>query len=590
MRRKPFFLLRRKGRTFMTDKQLDILVNIIGGVESGGQQYGNRRYDAYAAPYANSPNEHTITLGWCQFYGYNARELCKRIFDADKTLFRKNDTVNIEKKLSQDWVALRWNPSSTEKSVLLKIITTEVGKRIQDEMFKEDIKAFIKDAEAFGITDVGAQIMYCEIRHLGGKGPVERIFNRAKKPYTADTVYTSLILDQNDTSNNNQVGDKKYQSRHECCVEWIKKYVYENNTTTNKEGENNMTYDKYINSTGTHYISNSGSDERGKYNSGTAGDQTGNEWCLRSWYNRPWNCVLRHPDEKVRMKLAELACAAALNNCIGYDQYQRDTYWNQLQKVNYDPSKITVNCESDCSAGVIANTKAVGCLFGITALKNVNSTYTGNMKAGFKAAGFTVLTESKYINGTDYLLPGDILLNEKSHTATNITKGSKAVSTSTSSTNTSTTSTSKKLNTTKLWKGKATSTLNVRTWAGVEYSTCSFSPLKKGAKFNVLDEIKAADGSTWYYIKKNGKTGFVSGKYVKKVSEDSNTNSDKSFKPYECKTTASSLNIRSGAGTEYNIIGLFAKNSTCVIEQELNGFGKLQSRDGWISLKYIKKV
>lgn len=162
--------------------------------------------------------------------------------------------------------------------------------------------------------------------------------------------------------------------------------------------------------------------------------------------------------------------------------------------------------------------------------------------------------------------------------------------TSSSTATSSTTSTSKKLNTTKLWKGKSTSVLNVRTWAGVEYSTCSFSPLKKGAKFNVLDEIKAADGSTWYYIKKNGKTGFVSGKYVKKVSENSNENSDKSFKPYECRTTASSLNIRSGAGTEYKIIGSFAKNSTCVIEQELNGFGKLQSRDGWISLKYIKKV
>ena len=158
------------------------------------------------------------------------------------------------------------------------------------------------------------------------------------------------------------------------------------------------------------------------------------------------------------------------------------------------------------------------------------------------------------------------------------------------SSSTSSTSTSKKLNTTKKWKGKTTSELNVRTWAGVEYSTCSFSPLKKGAKIDVLDEVKANDGSTWYYIKKSGKTGFVSGKYVKKISENSTENSDKSFKPYECKTTASSLNIRSGAGTSYKILGSFPKNTRCVIEQEKDGFGKLQSRDGWISLKYIKKV
>lgn len=428
----------------MTDKQLDILVNIIGGVESGGQVYGNRRYDAYAPAYKNSPEEHTCTLGWCQFYGNNARELCQRIFNESKELFRKNDTANIEKRLSQDWGAIKWNPSSAEKTALLKIITTDAGKKMQDDMFKEDMQTFINDAVAYGISDVGAQMMYCEIRHLGGKSPVERIFNRANRPYTADTVYASLLLDQNDTSNNNQVGDKKYQSRHQKCVEWIHTYVYNTSESTfanEKEGEN-MFYDKYINSAGTHYISNSGSDENGKYYGGTVGDQTGNEWCLRSWYNRPWNCVLRHSDETVRSKLAELACAAALNDCVGYDQYQRDTYWTQLQKANYDPSKITVKCESDCSAGVIANTKAVGHLLGISALKNISATYTGNMKTGFKAAGFTVLTDSKYLNGTEYLLPGDILLNEKSHTATNITKGSKAVSTSsTTSSSTITTTT-----------------------------------------------------------------------------------------------------------------------------------------------------
>ncbi|MDO4650198.1 MAG: phage tail tip lysozyme, partial [Eubacteriales bacterium] len=118
---------------------------------------------------------------------------------------------------------------------------------------------------------------------------------------------------------------------------------------------NMANYDKYIKSTGTHYISNSGSDENGSYKGGTAGDQTGREWELRSWYNRPWNCVLRfESDTRVGSKLAELGCAAALNNKIGYDQYQRDTYWKQLQAVGYDPSKITVACESDCSAGVIA--------------------------------------------------------------------------------------------------------------------------------------------------------------------------------------------------------------------------------------------
>ena len=170
-------------------------------------------------------------------------------------------------------------------------------------------------------------------------------------------------------------------------------------------------------------ISNSGSDERGRISGGAAGDQTGREWEIRPWYNRPWNCVLRHPDQKVREKIAELGEKAARNDKIGYDQNQRYTYWDLLVKAKYDPSKITVACESDCSAGIIANTKAVGHLLGITALRNIAATYTGNMRSAFKAAGFEVLTASKYLTSDKELLRGDILLNDKSHTATNLTDG-----------------------------------------------------------------------------------------------------------------------------------------------------------------------
>lgn len=180
-------------------------------------------------------------------------------------------------------------------------------------------------------------------------------------------------------------------------------------------------------------ISNSGHDEYNRYSGGSAGDNTGGEWQVISWYNRPWNCVLRHPDENVRLLLACLAEKAALNNKIGYDQYQRDTYWSQLQKVGYDPSAITTACESDCSAGVIANTKAVGYLLDIAALKNIGATYTGNMRSAYKSAGFAVLTDSKYLTSSAYLLPGDILLNDSAHTATNLTPGTK-VSSSTSGT------------------------------------------------------------------------------------------------------------------------------------------------------------
>ena len=186
-------------------------------------------------------------------------------------------------------------------------------------------------------------------------------------------------------------------------------------------------------------ISNSGHDENNRYHGGKAGDQTGTEWYLRTWYNRPWNCVCRHPNANVRATIADLGVKAARNNKIGYDQWERTTYWNQLQKAGYDPSKITVACEADCSAGVMANIKATGYILGITALKNVPITSTYYMRNILRNAGFQILTDSKYLTSADYLLPGDILLNDNAHTATNIEKGKYATESSgTASTGSST--------------------------------------------------------------------------------------------------------------------------------------------------------
>ena len=401
----------------MNEQNMAVLTNIIGAVESGGQVYGKRRYDAYAAPYTNSAVEHTITLGWAQNYGNEAHTLIQMIYDKDPQAFRKIDTNGgISAMLKKDWVAIKWNPTSGQKKKLIALIDSAAGHECQDELFARLMKTFIADCEKTYTKSIPAIMMYCEIRHLGGGGPVKRIFDRLGGKYDLDSIMASLVRDQKDKSSDNQVGDTKFWTRHLKCKEFIERYAVEEAAEEKKEEQK----------VAVHYISNSGGDENGRISGGQAGDQTGREWCLRAWYNRPWSCILRHPDANVRAKIAELGEKAAKNDKIGYDQNQRDTYWTQLKKAGYDPAKITTACEADCSAGVIANVKAVGYLLNIAALKNVNASYTGNMRSGFKAAGFTVLTDSKYLSSPDYLLPGDILLNDSHHTATNITKGAKA--------------------------------------------------------------------------------------------------------------------------------------------------------------------
>ena len=72
------------------------------------------------------------------------------------------------------------------------------------------------------------------------------------------------------------------------------------------------------------------------------------------------------------------------------------------------------------------------------------------------------------------------------------------------------------------WTGRTTTVLKVRTWAGKDYDECSFSPLSDGEEIGICDELKAADGSKWYYIKNRaGKYGFVSAAYV--VAEGAGT-------------------------------------------------------------------
>ena len=171
-------------------------------------------------------------------------------------------------------------------------------------------------------------------------------------------------------------------------------------------------------------VANCGHDENNQYHGGKAGDQTGTEWQIRSWYNGKWDVVLRYPDKKVADKIAELAELAAKNDMIGYDQWQRQTYWKALVAAGYNPRAIKTPCEADCSSGVCANVKATGELLNIAKLKELNENLrTATMLAAFKAAGFMALTDTKYLTSDKYLKRGDILLRIGHHTTTNITDG-----------------------------------------------------------------------------------------------------------------------------------------------------------------------
>ena len=345
-----------------------------------------------------------------------------------------------------------------------------------------------------------------------------------------------------------------------------------------------VNYSKYIDSTTTHYISNSGHDENNKYNSGKAGDQTGKEWELKAWYNRPWSVVLRYPDPVIGLKIADLAIDAALNNNIGYDQYQRKTYWTELEKVGYDPAKIKTPCEADCTAGVTANVKAVGYLLGIKKLQNLAvDTYSGNMKSRFVAAGFTALTAKKYTGEASYLLPGDILLYEGHHAATNITYGKKA----------------------EKYNGPVplTSTLpcNEKTFKCVCVTRGSYYIRKgPGVSYDKIDVAHNGSQLPYLGVEENGwykvavtnyGEGWISKKCgdvldVPRVEEQTSTTAE--TKKEYLKVKSGTWNIRTGPGTSYKVIGTVKSGNKLEYlgETESNWYKIKKSKvEGWVSGK-----
>lgn len=241
-------------------------------------------------------------------------------------------------------------------------------------------------------------------------------------------------------------------------------------------------------------ISNCGHDEHNRYHGGKAGDQTGGEYKVIPWYNRPWDHVLRPKLRVVGNRLANISKEAANNNNVGYDQYERKTYYTCLKAANWHPENIKKKCEADCSASTIANVIATGHQLDIKSLENLSpDVYTGNIRKALLATGqFEDLTASKYLTSDAYLLPGDILLYENHHVAVNLTTGSKASTTTTAKPTTTKTTTAKTTTTQKTTTAKKPAATTKPTTTTAKPTTAYYKTYT--GKSDKIDKVLSAVG------------------------------------------------------------------------------------------------
>ena len=164
-------------------------------------------------------------------------------------------------------------------------------------------------------------------------------------------------------------------------------------------------------------------DERGRASGGAAGDQTGYEVRLGSWYKFGQTEVFRWKDRDKAKKYAEIIKYWCSGNYVGYDQGQRITLgsWCKAHNWNY---KVTTKVETDCSRMVA---DAINCTMKREVLPVTGIFWTGNMKTELMKTGlFTRYYAQKYLASDQYLMIGDIINNPSAHVISSLGTGSKA--------------------------------------------------------------------------------------------------------------------------------------------------------------------
>ena len=499
----------------MNKQNMEVLTNVIGAVESGGQIYGKRNYAAYAAPYANTELEHTITLGWAQNYGAEARRLVQMIYDADPEGFKKIDSSgSIQGMLAKDWVAIKWKPTAAQKKVLISLITSDAGKKCQDELFAELMEKFISECETNYSKDVQVIMMYCEIRHLGGAGPVKRIFERISGTITLDKIMASLVKDQKDTASSNQVGDSKFWSRHLKCKEFIERYAVPETAAVKEEvkkvAKTRSAIVKLVNSW------------KGKKESDGSHREIVDIY--NSYKPLPRGYKVTYTDAWCATTMSALAIKLGYTDiipieCSCYYMMEKakemgiwvedDGYVPKLGDMPlYDWQDSGSGDNQGCPDHIGIVTKTGKTTFTVTEGNKNDAVETRSMKVnGAYIRGFIC---PKYDDDED------ATIQEETKTQTKEKSSGGSIKDPTSKNIFAVTGTDAP-NETEVFVGKVTANLlNVRVWPGTDNPNIrSYPLLAKGNLVSVCDATLADDDSRWYYVKIAGKWyGFVSAKYI----------------------------------------------------------------------------
>lgn len=230
-------------------------------------------------------------------------------------------------------------------------------------------------------------------------------------------------------------------------------------------------------------------DENGRISGGKAGDQTGKEVCVRTWYSKPWNVMLICKDKELAKQAARYMKAICNDNDFGYDQNQRTTGYFAIVNANGVVEKAKIS-EFDCSSLVSSCYRLAGLDI------SYQCTTRTLRNALLKTGKFVSYTDSSHLNTDEYAEIGAIYLAEGQHVVMALENGSKAGKTTTTNSSTSTKSSANKPS----YKVNNIYTLqvelNVRTDAGTDKTAKKHSQLTADGQRHDVDKDGALDKGT----------------------------------------------------------------------------------------------
>ena len=562
-----------------TQSQMNILIKIIAGVETGGQIYGKARYNDYTPAYANCSNETSCTIGAFQEYGNLAKGLLQEILNTYPSTFRKYDNAGIEADLKRtSWTGYNcYSPArgSTKAKAIQAIISSSDGIKVQNSRVQKQMESHIVFAQKQGVSDVDALFMCANFIHQGGQSACTRILEKTQKPYTLDHLYAACKTDTG-----NQVG--AYKTRQQKVYGWLKEKISNKNTSNNNsQGSDNMSNNiiqSIINDAVSFavVIANDNSHGysqavRSLYNITKPKSFDCSSLCCTSYYYAFLKNGLTAQANYLKTNCSYTGNMLNMLN-VGFEIVARNqTAHAQMQKgdlelnvtrhvamaidkdniVHARSSEGTTNTIDDSgneirtqpwykySHGWTHRLRFTGKGLNLSNIKPSQTTYNKWVGAATKDGTdvFANITGTSKLSTYPKLNKGNLVdvigvsgiryqvkIADKfvGYVEKPYIKDPNAVVTK------PTTSTSKPIskpvkkgyNKTEKWKGVVTaqSGLKVRRSPGTSTSDtpCSFSPLKYDTTVSVCDTVTGSDGNKWYYICYKGKYGFSFAKYIKK--------------------------------------------------------------------------